>query len=197
MSRTISRRLISTTSLMALIGSIALAIYWSRLGLFNNTTALQAYLGHSVLIGPLIFITIQIIQVVIPVIPGGISTAAGVLVFGPLWGFIYNYVGIAIGSIFNFLLARQFGKSFILHVINEKTYDKYIGTITEKKNFARFFALAIFLPVAPDDVLCLMAGLTEMSLKKFTWIIILCKPASIAAYSFALVYGGQFLMNLF
>ncbi|WP_419348660.1 VTT domain-containing protein, partial [Acinetobacter baumannii] len=112
----------------------ALAIYWSRLGLFNNTTALQAYLGHSVLIGPIIFITIQIIQVVIPVIPGGISTAAGVLVFGPLWGFIYNYVGIAIGSIFNFLLARQFGKPFILHVINEKTYDKYIGTITEKKN---------------------------------------------------------------
>ncbi|BCX30759.1 hypothetical protein LTWDN19_13260 [Latilactobacillus curvatus] len=148
------------------------------------------------LIGPLIFITIQIIQVVIPVIPGGISTAAGVLVFGPLWGFVYNYVGIAIGSILNFLLARQFGKPFILHVISEKTYDKYIGTITEKKNFARFFALAIFLPVAPDDVLCLMAGLTEMSLKKFTWIIILCKPASIAVYSFALVYGGQFLMQL-
>ena len=141
--------------------------------------------------------TFHILQVVIPVIQLVISTAAGVLVFGPLWGFIYNYVGIAIGSIFNFLLARQFGKPFILHVINEKTYDKYIGTITEKKNFARFFALAIFLPVAPDDVLCLMAGLTEMSFKKFTWIIILCKPASIAAYSFALVYGGQFLMNLF
>lgn len=120
MSRTISRCLISATSLMALIGSISLAIYWSRLGLFNNTTALQAYLGHSVLIGPLIFITIQIIQVVIPVIPGGISTAAGVLVFGPLWGFVYNYVGIAIGSILNFLLARQFGKPFILHVISEK-----------------------------------------------------------------------------
>lgn len=109
MSRTISRRLISTTSLMALIGSIALAIYWSRLGLFNNTTALQAYLGHSVLIGPIIFITIQIIQVVIPVIPGGISTAAGVLVFGPLWGFIYNYVGIAIGSIFNFCWRASLG----------------------------------------------------------------------------------------
>lgn len=197
MSATISRRLISVTSLMALVGSIALAIYWSRLGLFNNTTALQHYLGQSVLVGPLIFILIQIIQVVIPVIPGGISTAAGVLVFGPLWGFVYNYVGIAIGSILNFLLARQFGKPFMLHVISEKTYNKYIGTITEKKNFARFFALAIFLPVAPDDVLCLMAGLTEMSLKKFTWIIILCKPASIAAYSFALVYGSQFLMHLF
>ncbi|KRL58547.1 integral membrane protein [Latilactobacillus fuchuensis DSM 14340 = JCM 11249] len=182
---------------MALIGSIALAVYWSRLGLFSNTTALQHYLGQSVMVGPIIFITIQIIQVVIPVIPGGISTAAGVLVFGPVWGFVYNYVGIAIGSIFNFLLARQFGKPFILHVISEKTYDKYIGTITEKKNFTRFFALAIFLPVAPDDVLCLMAGLTEMSLKKFTWIIILCKPASIIAYSFALVYGGQFLMGLF
>ena len=40
--------------------------------------------------------------------------------------------------------------------------------------------LAIFFPVAPDDFLCYLAGLTRMSLKKFSAIIFLGKPASIA-----------------
>nr|WP_263848867.1 hypothetical protein [Lacticaseibacillus thailandensis] len=39
------------------------------------------------------------------------------------------------------------------------------------------------LPVAPDDFLCMLAGLTKMSLRKFVWIIVLCKPWTILAYS--------------
>ncbi|MCJ0583366.1 TVP38/TMEM64 family protein, partial [Enterococcus cecorum] len=44
--------------------------------------------------------------------------------------------------------------------------------------------------------LCMIAGLTEISLKKFTWIILLCKPATILAYSMALIYGANWLTNL-
>ncbi|WP_225353487.1 VTT domain-containing protein [Lacticaseibacillus thailandensis] len=43
--------------------------------------------------------------------------------------------------------------------------------------------MAILLPVAPDDFLCMLAGLTKMSLRKFVWIIVLCKPWTILAYS--------------
>ena len=64
------------------------------------------------------------------------------------------------------------------------------------KRFERLFALAIFFPIAPDDALCLMAGLTKMSVKKFTLIILLAKPASIYLYSLALIYGGTFLTSL-
>jgi uncharacterized membrane protein YdjX (TVP38/TMEM64 family) len=191
-----SRRIINMISIIGLGLSIALSIYFINLGVFKDINALRGLVGHSVILGPIIFICLQILQVVIPIIPGGISSAAGVLIFGPYMGFVYNYVGICIGSVIIFLLGRRYGKPFILSMISDKTYNKYIGWLDNQSRFEKLFALAIFLPVAPDDALCLMAGLTNISLKKFTLIILLAKPISIFLYSMALIYGGTFLTGL-
>lgn len=196
MSIATSRRIINTISIIGLGLSIALTIYFINLGVFKDINALRGLVGNSVILGPIIFMLLQILQVVIPIIPGGISSAAGVLIFGPYLGFIYNYVGISIGSVIIFLLGRRYGKPFILSMVSDKTYDKYIGWLDNQSRFEKLFALAIFLPVAPDDALCLMAGLTNISVKKFTLIILLAKPLSIFLYSMALIYGGTFLTGL-
>ena len=191
-----SRKLINFISIIGLGLSIALTIYFINLGVFKDLNALRGLVGDSIILGPIIFVFIQILQVVIPIIPGGISTAAGVLIFGPYAGFIYNYIGICIGSIIIFLLGRRYGKPFILSMISDKTYNKYIGWLDNQNRFEKLFALAIFLPVAPDDALCLMAGLTNMSVKRYTLIILIAKPLSIFLYSMALTYGGQYLSGL-
>lgn len=196
MSVAASRKLINFISIIGLGVSIALTVYFINLGVFKDINALRGLVGHSVILGPVIFILIQILQIVIPIIPGGISTAAGVLIFGPYAGFVYNYVGICIGSVIIFLLGRRYGKPFILSLISDKTYDKYIGWLDNQSRFEKLFALAIFLPVAPDDALCLMAGLTNISVKKFSLIIFFAKPLSIFLYSMALIYGGQYLTGL-
>ena len=184
-----SRKLINFISIIGLGLSIALTIYFINLGVFKDLNALRGLVGDSIILGPIIFVFIQII-------PGGISTAAGVLIFGPYAGFIYNYIGICIGSIIIFLLGRRYGKPFILSMISDKTYNKYIGWLDNQNRFEKLFALAIFLPVAPDDALCLMAGLTNMSVKRYTLIILIAKPLSIFLYSMALIYGGQYLSGL-
>ena len=191
-----SRKLINFISIIGLGLSIALTIYFINLGVFKDLNALRGLVGDSIILGPIIFVFIQILQVVIPIIPGGISTAAGVLIFGPYAGFIYNYIGICIGSIIIFLLGRRYGKPFILSMISDKTYNKYIGWLDNQNRFEKLFALAIFLPVAPDDALCLMAGLTNMSVKRYTLIMLIAKPLSIFFYSMALIYGGQYLSGL-
>ncbi|HFC9194032.1 TPA: TVP38/TMEM64 family protein [Enterococcus faecium] len=191
-----SRKLINFISIIGLGLSIALTIYFINLGVFKDLNAFRGLVGDSIILGPIIFVFIQILQVVIPIIPGGISTAAGVLIFGPYAGFIYNYIGICIGSIIIFLLGRRYGKPFILSMISDKTYNKYIGWLDNQNRFEKLFALAIFLPVAPDDALCLMAGLTNMSVKRYTLIILIAKPLSIFLYSMALIYGGQYLSGL-
>ncbi|EMF0127730.1 TVP38/TMEM64 family protein [Enterococcus hirae] len=196
MNIAVSRKLINFISIIGLVISIGLTIYFINLGVFKDLNSLRGLVGDSIILGPIIFILIQILQVVIPIIPGGISTAAGVLIFGPYAGFIYNYVGICIGSIIIFLLGRRYGKPFILSMVSDKTYNKYVGWLDNQNRFEKLFALAIFLPVAPDDALCLMAGLTNISVKKYTWIILLAKPLSIFLYSMALIYGGHFLSGL-
>ncbi|MGK0551957.1 TVP38/TMEM64 family protein [Enterococcus faecalis] len=196
MSIALSRKIIHCISIIGVIASIVATLYFIHLGVFKDIDALRNLVGDSMIVGPIIFVLIQILQVVIPIIPGGISCAAGVLIFGPTMGFVYNYVGIAIGSVIIFLLGRSYGKPFILSLVNDKTYNKYIGWLDNEKRFERLFTLAIFFPIAPDDALCLMAGLTNMTVKKFTLIILLAKPASIFLYSLALIYGGSFLTSL-
>lgn len=196
-SDTATRRMINIGAICSLIAIVVVTIYWYHVGVFHDLASLQAYLNSTGLVGPLIFILIQIVQVVIPIIPGGVSTAAGVVLFGPWLGFLYNYIGIVIGSFINFFLARNYGKPFILHIVSEKVFDKYMAYAKNQQKFDTFFAIAIVAPVAPDDVLCLVAGLTHMKFKFFSWVIILGKPLTIAVYSMGLVFGAHWLLHLF
>lgn len=196
MSTKWSHRLINIMTIISIVILVGLTIYWWKLGIFQSQDKMRDYLADKQILGPLIFIFIQIVQVVIPIIPGGISLLGGVLFFGPLWGFVYNYVGICIGSIINFFLARFYGKPFILHIVKEETYDKYMAKTNDQKKFDIFFAICIVAPVAPDDVLCLIAGLTKMSFWKFFWIIILLKPWTILAYSLGMLLGSKWVFKL-
>ena len=165
--------------------------------IFVSQEALEAFLGRFGMFAPLCFILIQIVQVVIPILPGAIGCLGGVLIFGPVWGFVYNYIGISIGSILAFLLSKYYGKPFVRGIIGDKNYEKYIGWLNKGKAFDKAFALAIFFPVAPDDLLCYMAGLTQMSLRKFATIIFLGKPGSIFLYSLGLTGIMELLKYLF
>lgn len=191
-----SRKLINHLTIVSTIIIILLCIYWYNLGIFSSQAAMEAYLADKQIMGPVIFILIQIVQVVIPIIPGGVSLLAGVVFFGAVPGFIYNYIGIVVGSLINFFLAGYYGKSFILHIVSEESLEKYTKWTKNQKKFNWFFAICILAPVAPDDLLCLLAGLTEIKPWTYFWIIVLCKPWTIAAYSLGLVYGAKWLVRL-
>lgn len=158
---------------------------WSE-GYLKDPAALQALLQPLGFFGVLAFVFLQAFQVIIPVIPGGVTCALGVLCFGPVYGFIYNYLGLVSGSLILFYLVRQYGRPFVQNLVKPETYDKYVGWLDKGKKFEYFFALAIFAPCAPDDVLCMIAGLTSMSYLKYTLIILMGKPLALLAYSMGL-----------
>ena len=173
-----------TTAATILIAGIFI-IYGLKNGIFESQQSLEAFIGKAGIFGPLIFIFIQAIQVVIPILPGFVTCIAGAVVFGPLEGFIYSYTGMCIGSMMAFYISRKYGTAFVKKLVKPQTYDKYILWLEKGKKFDILFLLAIFLPAAPDDVLCFIAGLTRMTWKKFTVIILLGKPFVIALYSLA------------
>ena len=141
------------------------------------------------LLAPLCFILIQMVQVVLPVIPGGASCLVGVMAFGAVGGFIYNYVGLVLGSICSFLLSRKFGMSIINKLFKEKDIKKALDKINNSKYDLIFF-LIILLP----GLFCYISGITKMSLKKFTLIILIGKPLTLLVYSicfqfFPIIFG--------
>ena len=196
MTREKTRKLLNIATVISLSVIIVLTIYGVKTGLLTDREQLELLVKKSGVWGPLLFITIQMVQVVLPLIPGGITCGAGVVIFGAWHGLLYNYIGIVAGSMINFYLARRYGQCFVKYFVKEETYEKYIGWLEKGKKFDKFFAFAIFFPCAPDDVLCLIAGLTRMTWKKFAAIILLGKPASIAMYSLALVYAGTWIQDM-
>ena len=108
------------------------------------------------------------------------------VLFGAWKGFFYNYIGIVIGSLLAFAMARNLGKPLLQKLFSKKLHDKYEKWTHESKKFNRFFAIAIFLPGLPDDFLCFLAGTTGMSWRKFTAITLLGRPPVIALYSLGL-----------
>lgn len=176
-----------------IIACATLAIAGYRAGIFESVETLQAFIGSAGLWGPLIFMFIQALQVIIPMLPGFVTCIAGALIFGPIAGFIYSYIGVCIGSVAAFYLARRYGTSLVKKFVKEETYNKYISWLEKGKKFDIIFLLAIFLPTAPDDVLCFVAGLTKIRWKKFVTIILLGKPFVIALYSVGTAGFSQIL----
>lgn len=184
-------------TLLGLAGMACFIWYGVQSQIFVSAESLKHFLNQFGLFAPALFLVIQMIQVVLPILPGAVGCLGGVLIFGPVWGFVYNYIGISLGSILAFLLSKRYGRPFVRGIIGEKNYEKYIGWLEKGKAFDKAFAVAIFLPVAPDDLLCYMAGLTPMSLKKFAAIIFLGKPGSIFLYSLGLTGIMEVLKQIF
>lgn len=162
---------------------VVAAIWMWRQGAFRSVDALQAFIDGHGGSAVALFIGLQMAQVVVPFLPGGVSNVAGVLLFGPWKGFLCNFIGITIGSLVAFAMARNFGKPLLEKLFSKKLHDKYMKWTHESRRFDRLFALAIFLPGLPDDFLCFLAGTTGMSWKKFTIITLTCRPVMILAYS--------------
>lgn len=188
------QRLMQAVSAIGFAACAAVAVWGWQSGVLTSQQTLQRWVDGCGVWGALAFVAFQAVQVVIPVLPGGLGCLAGVLLFGPVWGFVYNYVGICIGSLAAFGVARWCGKPLLPKLFSQKTIEKYSRWTEEKGRFAKWFALAIFLPVAPDDFLCYLAGTTEMHWGLFSAIIFTCKPFAIAMYSLGLTAVWQRLV---
>lgn len=191
------KKLMNVSTLVGFALIIILCIYGYYMGIFSSQEAFQKFIVSCGIFGSIIFMSFQAIQVVIPILPGSLGCVAGVMAFGPFQGFLFNYIGICLGSVIAFLLAKRYGVSFVKKIAKEEQYEKYSAWLDKGHRFETLFAIAIFLPVAPDDLLCFLAGLTKMSLKKFTIIILLGKPLALIMYSAALSFGLEQLLKLF
>lgn len=196
MKREQARKTIHWITIITGILSIVFIIYGMKTHLFSSEQVLQSFLDRFGLWAPIIFILLQAIQVVFPIIPGGIGLLGGVLVFGPLYGFIYNYIGICLGSMIAFLLSKHYGAAMMKVLFSEKLHNKYVAWADDQR-FTGLFAVAIFMPIAPDDFLCYLAGTTNMKFSRFATIILLGKPLAIAAYSFGLGVFFKHLIPMF
>lgn len=118
--------------------------------------------GHG---APVIFILIQILQVLFAPFPGEATGFIGGYLFGTVNGFVYSSIGLTTGSLINFYVGRIIGKRFVRDLIPEKKLNRF-DTIVKRQGVIVLFVLFIF-PGFPKDYLCLFLGLSALPLKVF------------------------------
>ena len=175
-------------TLAALAGS---GLFLYRSGFFAacaSPEALEAYILRFSPYAHLVFFLIQLLSVVLAPIPSNISALAGGVLFGTWPAFLLTFSAVVGGSILVFALARSLGQSFVDRLVNQKLSEKYRHLLHTKTT--AFLALAFLFPYFPDDILCILAGLTPISFRRFMVILLLTRPWGLL---FASALGGAAL----
>lgn len=145
--------------------------------IFSSAEALQEAVASTGAWGMAVYVFIQFLQVTFIPLPAMVTTLAGTALFGPFNASILSLIGIMLGSIFAFWLGDKFGEKICIWIAGKETTEKYSKLLYEKGKYL-FFLMMLF-PLFPDDILCLIAGMTSMSFRYFFITIILTRPIGI------------------
>lgn len=136
------------------------------LNIFSSAEKLEAWILERGGVSALIFIGIQIIQVVIFIIPGEIPQIAGGYLFGLVLGALYSSLGILAGSVFNYAMGNWLGRPFVKTILGDKRSEHLLNLVAAKKITAAFFLLFL-IPGIPKDALCYIAGISRIGILRF------------------------------
>lgn len=152
--------------------------YISSLSEEENRIAFKEKLDSFGIGGWFIMVGIQVAQVVIAFLPGEpIEILMGVL-YGPWVGMLTTMVGILIGTLIIYFLAKKIGKPFIRLFVSDEDFKKFKFLNNPTKIELTTFIL-FFIPGTPKDVLTYIVPLTPINPKKFFLISVFARIPSI------------------
>lgn len=157
--------------------AIFLPLYFSgALEKINNIEELKNIILAGGIWSYMIFFTIQFLQVTFLPIPAAATTIAGTLVFGPWITLLISFVAVMLASLFSFWLGRKLGKKIVIWIAGEEDFYKWAAKLGKGKYV--FFLMMLF-PIFPDDILCLIAGTTNITWKFFIITNLITRPIGI------------------
>lgn len=175
------------TFIILFFAAIGFAIYVAllktgTLALLEDSKSLSDLMKKTGIWGPIIYVAIQFLQVTFIPIPSTITTVAGMVAFNSLpLVLICSIVGMVAGSMFAFFLGRVFGVKLVVWMVGAKSFNKYQKILKGRDKMMLF--LMFLFPFFPDDLLCLVAGVTSMSYFTFFMMQIVTRPIGILATS--------------
>ena len=146
------------------IAVICLELLWD-LSSYFNPVQIQEWLADAGIFAPLVYMIIMSLAVVISPIPSlPLDIAAG-LFFGPFLGTLYSVIGALSGAAASFLIARLLGRELIERFIGG--HINFCASCSDSL-LTKIVFLSRLLPVISFDIVSYGAGLTKMSIRKFS-----------------------------
>ncbi|HTZ39492.1 MAG TPA: TVP38/TMEM64 family protein [Syntrophales bacterium] len=162
MERSFSRVLF--VPLIAAIG-IFLIVHFNVFSFFLDRERLSELLTSYGPLSVVIFISLQMVQVIVSPLPGDVTGLLGGYLYGAFLGTVYSTIGLSVGSWIAFLLARSLGLPFVEKIIRPATIRKYDHFLEHQGRVITF--IFFLIPGFPKDTLCYILGLSHMRTRDF------------------------------
>ena len=159
-----------------------LLIFWfaESLGLIailRDPNLYESYLKKWGALLPIVYIVLQVVQVLFLPVPMLFSVLTGLRLFG-LWGtFLYVFIGVFIGSSVAFLIGRKWGNKGVSWLVGEEKLSVWQKKLRGKDGI--ILAAMFLFPFFPDDLLCLVAGVSTLSVPYFITMMSCTRAISI------------------
>lgn len=128
------------------------------------------------------YIVINLLQCIIIPVPTTLTVLVGTAIYGPSVAFFYATVGVILGSSIAFLIGRYCSKPVIYWIFGRDKVEKYQNILNKRAGLILF--LTLVLPFFPDDLICMMAGVSNIKYIKFLIISIIARGVGLATISF-------------
>ncbi|HPG92022.1 MAG TPA: TVP38/TMEM64 family protein [Clostridia bacterium] len=165
--------------LIAIAVIIVIYVIFKRTGAldtFDSAEDIKEFILKGGVYSYLIFFFIQFAQVTLVPIPAFLTTVAGTLVFGPWQTTLISIVAQMLGAVVAFIIGRKLGRKVVAWIVGDEQTEKWQTQLGKGKYV--FFLMMLF-PFFPDDILCMVAGLTDMSYRFFVVTNLITRPIAI------------------
>lgn len=155
--------------MLAFIIGVPLYIYLEYpelIGQFRTMESTNDFLARYEGIGIFIYVGLQIIQVLVSIIPGQVVQFAGGYAYGFWLGYLLAILGIGVGTVLSFYLARFLGRDAMHVIFGKERITKFINQLNSKKAFAVILILFV-IPGIPKDLIVYAAGVSEFRFRIF------------------------------
>ena len=151
--------------LLTLIAALLFAqAAWGIFG-YLKPGKIEKVLDAAGILAPMLHIVLMAAAIIVSPIPSVPLAVTGGMFFGPFLGSLYSLAGALIGAVVSFLIARHLGIEVIERIIGRQLNFYPRGS---ENLIMRIVLFSRLIPVISFDVVSYGAGLTKLSIGKFT-----------------------------
>lgn len=131
-----------------------------------------------------IYFVVCFMQPIAMPIPEPVTVMAGSATFGAVQAALIGFLGTTLGIITMFFIGRLASDKFIKKIVNEKLLSKFNEYRSKHENSVLLFLF--ILPILPDEIICIGAGLAKINPYKFIIIATISKAITSVSLAFSL-----------
>lgn len=137
-----------------------------------------------------IYIAICFAQPIILPLPEVLTVAGASSVFGPMTAICLGFIGTLSGIVVMYFIARVGGQRICARFIKKEQLAKYQNYV--RRNEVLFLVFMFVIPVLPDEIICIGAGLSGVRFSRFLTVAAISKLFTTTTLAFSVLLVKDF-----